>query len=261
MTTEIYQDGDYPTVPGNGGPFTRVPLWGRSALASARCGSASFVPILTLIVFMADVVLTIFAGLDLVDAGLNRPWLQFTFSLSLAFLYTALFVTTLAMHRWERILRYRYHWCLTLIVAALLTWVNFSVWASWLGRYSSLANGVSSTDGNAFITWVAVNGLGVAGFLMRFTMFAVGQGLRHTYDRSVEVQSIVLAQTTGGKNLASLVGANIGRRIRPHPLSTSMIPPPPTQSRRRTPTRTDRFARQFAGTQWAQRHAHSTDQV
>jgi len=150
-------------------------------------------------------VLTIFAGLDAVDHGLNRPWLQFSFSLSLAFLYTALFVVALVMYRWERVLRYRYHWNLGLLVAAILMWVNFGVWASWLGRYSSFGNGVTAADGNAFVTWVAINALGVAGFLLRFVVFAIGQGLRYTYDRAVELQSIVLGQTSGGKNLVSLV--------------------------------------------------------
>lgn len=110
------------------------------------------------------------------NRGPARPWLQFAFSVSVAALYLALFIASLVMYRWERVLRYRYHWVLTLAVATVLSWSNFGVWASWQTRFQSFANGVSASDGNAFVTWVAVNAIGVAGFFARLVVLCVGQG-------------------------------------------------------------------------------------
>lgn len=193
------------------GPLTLVPLLGWAQAFGRRCGAASFLPILTTLLLAADTVLAIFAGLDAVDRGTNSPWLQFSFSLAIAALYFALFVTAVVMYRWERVLRYRYHWVLVLGVATVVAWTNFGVWASWQTRFAMFVGGVSSTDGNAFTTWVAINALGVGGFLIRFTAIALGQGLRYTYDRAVELQALVLANTSGGQSIFSAVGSRVRR--------------------------------------------------
>jgi hypothetical protein len=257
-----YQDTDLEVA--SAGPYTSVPLLGWTQVFSKRLSSASFVPILTLLLFCADIVLAIFAGLDMVDRGVMRPWLQFAFSLAIASLYTALAVTSIVMYFWERVLRFRYHWFMALTVASLLAWSNFGVWASWQTRFSSFVSGVSSTDGNAFTTWIAVNALGVAGFFARFVILSIGIALRHLYDRAVELNGIVLAQTTGGKSLISVVSERSFPRAAA-PATATANPSAFYHHRRSAAASADsggqpttdavqmRYRQQFAGTQWNRR--------
>lgn len=227
-----------------GGPYTSVPLFGWGALITRRCSTASLIPILSVLVFCADVVLTFFAGFDLVDRGLNRPWVQFSLSLAVAFLYSALAVSAWVMFNWERVLRFRYHWVLGLGVSGILAWINFGVWGSWQTRFAGFNNSVSTTDGNAYTTWVAVNGVGVVGFMLRFAVLCLAQGIRHAYDRLVELQATTFSRHSGGKSLYQLLSGASFIRSRFRPMS-----------------RTARPTWNFAGTRWATQRARSNNLV
>lgn len=226
------------------GPLTSVPLLGWGEILGTRCGCSSFIPILALLLFAADTILAIFAGLDAMDRGTARPWLQFAFSIAVAALYLTLFIASLVQYRWERVLRYRYHWVLALLVATVLSWTNFGVWASWQTRFPGFANAVTAADGNAFVTWVAANAIGVAGFLMRFVVLAMAQGLRYTYSRAIELNAMVVARTSGGQSLLSVV--NSGGHLR---AGVGGVTDPRRRSDRGV---LPQQQRRWAGTQWGQ---------
>lgn len=245
-----------------GGPYTMVPLCAWRAAFSRRCSTASLIPIFALLVFSADVVLSFFAGFDLVNRGPGRPWIQFSLSLGVAFLYSTLAVVAWVMYGWERVLRFRYHWVLGLGVSALVAWINFAIWASWQTRFSSFVGHVESTDGNAFVTWVAVNGVGIAGFLVRFAVLCLAQGIRHVYDRVVELQAIVYSRSSGGKSIYQALGISkaFGQRQslaqgRPSWNLSGMSPSVSAQGNARPQSR---YMRQFADTNWAQQARRQT---
>jgi len=246
--------GSDPSAPSRSpaGPYTSVPLLGWFEMLGSRCSCASFIPALTLALFVADTVLAIFAGLDAVDRGTGSPWLQFSYSIAVAAMYLALFVFALVQYRWERVLRYRYHWVLVLFVATVLAWSNFGIWASWQSRFSSFGNGVTAADGNAFVTWVAVNALGVAGYFGRFLALMLGQALRYTYSRTIELQGLVVDRTSGGRGLGSLMAGGPAGRRGPA-VSGAGWPSSPDNAAKRGTTRgtaRDTYARRFQGTRW-----------
>lgn len=183
------------------GPHTTVDLLGWFGVFGRRCSFASFVPLVAVLVLLADAVLATFAGLDMVNRGTRSPYVQFVLSLSLATLYLVLMIVTVVQYMYERVLRYRFHWLWMMALAALLAWTNFGIWASWLANFPSEADGVRGSDGTPFVAWVGANAAGLAGFFARLLVFAVGQGLRYTFERSLEIQGLLLASTTGGKSL------------------------------------------------------------
>lgn len=245
-----------------GGPYTRVPLFGWRSVFNRRCSTASLIPILTLLVFCTDIVLSFFAGFDLVNRGTDRPWIQFSLSLGVAFLYSTLAVVVWVMYGWERMLRFRYHWVFGLGVSAIVAWINFGVWASWQTRFSSFVGHVESSDGNAFVTWVAANAVGIAGFLLRFVVLCVAQAIRHVYDRMIEVQNRVYAQSSGGKSIyegLAAISSRFGRMQHQQHLAAAeqgrryhwnlaQDPAPQSAPRIQNP-----FLNRFAGTKWANR--------
>jgi hypothetical protein len=117
-----YDDGDLEMAAGEVGfmgsggdkygPITMISMTGWTTAFGKRCGTASFVPILTGLVLVADAILAIFAGLDAIDRGTSSPWLEFAYSLVLSTCYASMFVICLIMYRWERVLRYRYYYLL-----------------------------------------------------------------------------------------------------------------------------------------------------
>lgn len=264
---DSYDDTDlYGTAgqPPSAGPYTTVPLLGWMQVVGRRCSSASFIPLLTVLLFAADIVLAIFAGLDMVDRGTARPWLEFAFSIAIASLYTALAAAAVVMYFWERVLRFRYHWVLGLAICAVLAWSNFGAWASWQTRFSSFASSITAADGNAFITWVAVNALGVAGFFCRFVVLALGIGLRYTFDRAVELQNLVVGETQNGKRLVNVLAASAysssssptQQRVGARPvfsLKTQQSVSNRANSHRHRNDSTSRYERQFPGTIWSTR--------
>lgn len=183
------------------GPHTTVDLLGWFGVFGRRCSFASFVPLVAVLVLIADAVLATFAGLDMVNRGTRSPYVQFVLSLSLATLYLVLLIVTVVQYMYERVLRYRFHWLWMMTLASLLAWTNFGIWASWLANFPSEADGVRGSDGTPFVAWVGANAAGLAGFFARLLVFAAGQGLRYTFERSLEVQGLLLASTTGGKSL------------------------------------------------------------
>jgi len=201
------------------GPYTSVPLLGGAKMIGAQCGCMIFIPILTLLVFMADVALAIVAGLDMVERGSQTPYVQFSLSIAIAVLYMALCVMALTQYFWERVLDFKYHNVWGLFVLSVLAWINFGVWASWISRFHGSADGVDTTATVPFIAWVAANALGVAGFMVRFAILAIAIALRYTYDRTVEIQALVVHNVSGGSSIREL-------------LSNKRFPP---AIRRRTP--------------------------
>lgn len=183
------------------GPHTTVDLLGWFGVFGRRCSCTSFVPLVAVLVLLADAVLATFAGLDMVNRGTRSPYVQFVLSLSLATLYLVLLIVTVVQYMYERVLRYRFHWLWMMALAALLAWTNFGIWASWLANFPSEADGVRGSDGTPFVAWVGANAAGLAGFFARVLVFAAGQGLRYTFERSLEIQGLLLASTTGGKSL------------------------------------------------------------
>lgn len=183
------------------GPHTTVDLLGWFGVFGRRCSCGSFVPLVAVLVLLADAVLATFAGLDMVNRGTRSPYVQFVLSLSLATLYLVLMIVTVVQYMYERVLRYRFHWLWMMTLAALLAWTNFGIWASWLANFPSEADGVRGSDGTPFVAWVGANAAGLAGFFARVLVFAAGQGLRYTFERSLEIQGLLLASTTGGKSL------------------------------------------------------------
>lgn len=196
------------------GPFTSVPLLGWSDIMGTHCGCMVFVPIVTMLVFLADVTLAIIAGLDMVDRGPQTPYIQFSIAIAIAVLYMALCVMALTQYFWERVLNYRYHTVWALCLAALLAWINFGVWASWISKFHGSADNVDSADTIPFVAWVATNAVGLAGFFARLVVFSVGIALRYTHDRAMEPQSLIAQNLAGGKSIGEIISG--GNRILPY---------------------------------------------
>lgn len=189
----------------NFGPYTSVPLTGSTKMIGSKCGCMVFIPVLTLIVFMADIALAIVDGLDIVDRGSQSPYVQFSLSIAIAVLYMALGVMALTQYFWERVLNFKYHTVWSLCMASILAWIGFGVRASWISHFHGSADGVESAATVAYISWVAVNTLGLAGFMLRFTILAVAIALRYTYDRTVEIQARVVTSASGGSSIRELL--------------------------------------------------------
>lgn len=183
------------------GPHTAVEMLGWFDVFGRQCSFGSFLPLVASLILLGDAVLATFAGLDMVNRGTRSPYVQFILSLSLATLYLVLMIVALVQYMYERVLRYRFHWLWMLTLAAVLAWINFGIWASWLGNFPSEADGVRGSHGTPFVAWVGANAAGLAGFFARLLVFAVGMGLRYTFERGLEVQALLLASTTGGKSL------------------------------------------------------------
>lgn len=183
------------------GPHTSVELLGWFGTFGRKCSFASFVPLIATLILVGDAILATFAGLDMLNRGTRSPYVQFVTSLSLATLYLVLMIVTLVQYMYERVLRFRFHWLWMMTLVSLLAWINFGIWASWLVKFASEADGVRGSDGTPFVAWVGANAAGLAGFFARLLVFAMGQGLRYTFDRSLEIQGLLLASTTGGKSL------------------------------------------------------------
>jgi hypothetical protein len=188
------------------GPYTSVPLFGSAKIIGAQCGCMVFIPVLTVLVFVADVALAIIAGLDMLDRGSQMPYVQFSFSIIIAVLYMALSVMALTQYFWERVLDFKYHHAWSLGMAAALAWLNFGVWASWISHFHASADGVdSSADTVAFVTWAVANGVGVAGFMGRFVLFVTAIAIRYAYDRMIEIQAIAAHNLSNGSSIREIL--------------------------------------------------------
>lgn len=231
------------------GPLTQVSLLGWLQITGSQCSCSTFIPILTGLVFLTDILLVIFVGLDLVNAGLNEPWMQFAWSIAVATLYLALFMASFVQYRWERVLRFRYHWMLALCVCTLLAWINFGVWASWLSKFPDHGDGIkhSDTANGAYTTWVATNAVGVAGFIGRLVIIFVALGLSYTYNRVLELQYLVVGKSNGGQSLPTLLA---GRRYRSDRRSRASVGSRTTARQPRNPI--SAVAGQFGGTNYSE---------
>lgn len=205
------------------GPYTSVPLMGGTKMIGAQCGCMVFVPILTLLVFVADVALAIIAGLDMLDRGSQTPYVQFSLAIGISVMYMALCVMALTQYFWERVLDYKYHNVWALGVVSVLAWSNFGIWASWISHFHGSADGVDSADTVPFVAWAAANAVGVSGFLARLCILAVAVALRYTYDRAIEMQALVVNNAYGGSSIRDVLS---GRRFPQRRAPMRMMPTP-----------------------------------
>ncbi len=174
------------------GPPTQVSINPFREILTGRCGFSAIYQAGILLALAADVVLAILVGLDAVDRGTNAPWLQFSYSAGLAAAYTFLMVAALALYRRELIGSFEYRWVLATFLAAIISWAQFGLFASWTARFGG-ESGVDFSEGDAFVTWIAANAVALVMFLLRFFAFAVGAGLLYTYIRTLEVSSMAAA--------------------------------------------------------------------
>jgi hypothetical protein len=181
------------------GPLTQRKLLPGISLFSARCGYETLYDAGVLTVVIADIVLTIFMGLDLIDRGVNNPWLQFAYIAAVATGYSFLCVAALAMYRMERVLRFRYRWVMSMTLTSIISWTTFGLFASWIGWYG----GESSTpsEGAAFITWIGINAAGVCLFMLRFLSIVMAMALHYTFLRFIELACYATSAGAQGVSL------------------------------------------------------------
>jgi len=98
------------------------------------------------------------------------------------------------------------------------------LWGSWQTRFSQYVGGISASDGNAFTSWIAINAVGVVGFMIRFTVLMIGQGFKYTFDRTIEIDALVLEQTSGGKKIFDVL--NSGKRYATVAQVSNTVPSP-----------------------------------
>jgi hypothetical protein len=170
------------------GPRTKVKLWSGIGFFGDRCGYETWFDAAVLLAVVADVVLVIFQGLDLIHRGINEPTLQFAFTAAIALLYSLLLIVAIAMYQWERVLAFRYRWVFAIITNTILSWTIFGVYASWVGWYG-IESSVGPAEGSAFITWIAINGLGIAMFGMKLMILFISFALHYTFMRVIELST------------------------------------------------------------------------